>query len=226
MLSTLHTLDATETIMRIVSSFPSHQQKSVRIQLAGILKAVISMRLVRAAKGSGRVPAVEVMVSTALDSRSHRQRGQDFADSRSDRAWRVAIQHADIRSVSLPSASVAPDHLRRSDAQRDQRGRIQDARVGNLLDRSNDDGEFERDEFLRATAGRVRANREPLVITRLRSVSLELLCVSVVSFCLGILHHRGTEDHTETLRKPKPSAPFCALHPSLLTIGHTTASFE
>jgi twitching motility protein PilT len=65
-LSTLHTLDATETVMRIVSSFPSHQQKSVRIQLAGILKAVISMRLVRAAKGAGRVPAVEVMVSTAL----------------------------------------------------------------------------------------------------------------------------------------------------------------
>jgi twitching motility protein PilT len=65
-LSTLHTLDATETIMRVVSSFPSHQQKSVRIQLAGIMKAVISMRLVRAAKGSGRVPAVEVMVSTGL----------------------------------------------------------------------------------------------------------------------------------------------------------------
>ena len=65
-LSTLHTLDATETITRIVSSFPSHQQKSVRIQLAGILKAVISMRLVRAAKGSGRVPAIEVLVSTGL----------------------------------------------------------------------------------------------------------------------------------------------------------------
>src|SRR6266853_616609 len=65
-LSTLHTLDATETITRIVSSFPSHQQKSVRLQLAGILKSVISMRLVRAAKGAGRVPAVEVMVSTGL----------------------------------------------------------------------------------------------------------------------------------------------------------------
>lgn len=65
-LSTLHTLDATETITRIVSCFPSHQQKSVRIQLAGILKGVISMRLVRAAKGAGRVPAVEVMVSTGL----------------------------------------------------------------------------------------------------------------------------------------------------------------
>ncbi len=65
-LSTLHTLDATETITRIVSSFPSHQQKTVRLQLAGILKAVVSMRLVRAAKGAGRVPAIEVLVSTGF----------------------------------------------------------------------------------------------------------------------------------------------------------------
>ena len=65
-LSTLHTLDATETITRIVSSFPAHQQRSVRLQLASILKAVISMRLVRAAKGAGRVPAIEVLVSTAF----------------------------------------------------------------------------------------------------------------------------------------------------------------
>jgi twitching motility protein PilT len=65
-LSTLHTLDATETIIRIVSTYPPHQQKSVRIQLAGILKAVISMRLVRDVAGTGRVPAVEVMVATGL----------------------------------------------------------------------------------------------------------------------------------------------------------------
>ncbi|HMF55647.1 MAG TPA: type IV pilus twitching motility protein PilT [Pyrinomonadaceae bacterium] len=65
-LSTLHTLDATETVMRIVSSVPSQMQKSTRLQLAGILKAVISMRLVRAATGKGRVPAVEVMISTGL----------------------------------------------------------------------------------------------------------------------------------------------------------------
>ena len=65
-LSTLHTLDATETITRIVSSFAPHQQKSVRIQLAGILKAVVSMRLVRAVRGTGRVPAAEVLVSTGL----------------------------------------------------------------------------------------------------------------------------------------------------------------
>jgi twitching motility protein PilT len=65
-LSTLHTLDATESVRRIVSSFPPHLQKSVRIQLAGILKAIISMRLVRSAEGKGRVPAAEVMVSTGL----------------------------------------------------------------------------------------------------------------------------------------------------------------
>src|SRR5687768_372193 len=65
-LSTLHTLDATETIRRIVSSFPPHLQKSVRLQLAGILRAVISMRLVRAADGEGRVPAAEIMISTGL----------------------------------------------------------------------------------------------------------------------------------------------------------------
>ncbi|HEU4522091.1 MAG TPA: type IV pilus twitching motility protein PilT, partial [Thermoanaerobaculia bacterium] len=65
-LSTLHTLDATETINRIISVFPPHQQKQIRLQLSGVLKAVISMRLVPRADGHGRVPAVEVMVSTAF----------------------------------------------------------------------------------------------------------------------------------------------------------------
>src|SRR5258706_3672081 len=61
-LSTLHTLDATETITRVVSSFPAHQQKSVRIQLAGILKPGISRRLVRAARGRGRGPGTWALV--------------------------------------------------------------------------------------------------------------------------------------------------------------------
>jgi twitching motility protein PilT len=64
-LSTLHTLDATETLNRIVSVFPPHQQRAIRLQLASVLKAVISMRLVRAADAiQGRVPAVEVMIVT------------------------------------------------------------------------------------------------------------------------------------------------------------------
>ncbi|MCZ6464316.1 MAG: ATPase, T2SS/T4P/T4SS family, partial [Proteobacteria bacterium] len=65
-MSTLHTLDATETINRIISVFPPHQQKQVRLQLATILKAVVSQRLVPRADGKGRVPALEVMISTAL----------------------------------------------------------------------------------------------------------------------------------------------------------------
>src|SRR5215475_9438194 len=64
-LSTLHTLDATETLNRIVSVFPPHQQRAIRLQLATVLKAVVSMRLVRAAEAiQGRVPAVEVMIVT------------------------------------------------------------------------------------------------------------------------------------------------------------------
>ena len=65
-MSTLHTLDATETINRIISVFPPYQQKQVRLQLSTILKAVISQRLVPRADGKGRVPALEVLISTAF----------------------------------------------------------------------------------------------------------------------------------------------------------------
>lgn len=65
-LSTLHTTDTSETIARIIGAFPPFQQKSVRIQLAGMLKAVVSQRLMKTNKGAGRVPAVEVLVSTPL----------------------------------------------------------------------------------------------------------------------------------------------------------------
>lgn len=65
-LSTLHTLDAAETLTRIISAFPPYQQKSIRIQLAGLLKAVVSQRLLKSAKAGGRVPAVEVLISTPL----------------------------------------------------------------------------------------------------------------------------------------------------------------
>jgi twitching motility protein PilT len=64
--STLHTLDATETINRIITVFPPHQQRQVRIQLASVLKAAISQRLLPRADGAGRVAAVEVMVTTAF----------------------------------------------------------------------------------------------------------------------------------------------------------------
>jgi twitching motility protein PilT len=65
-LSTLHTLDAVETINRILTAFPPFQQRMIRVQLAGLLRGVISQRLMKSAKGRGRVPAIEVLVSTGL----------------------------------------------------------------------------------------------------------------------------------------------------------------
>jgi twitching motility protein PilT len=64
-LSTLHTIDATETVNRIIAVFPPYQHKQVRMQLSSVLKAIISMRLMPRADGKGRVPAVEVLIATA-----------------------------------------------------------------------------------------------------------------------------------------------------------------
>ncbi|HSS44441.1 MAG TPA: type IV pilus twitching motility protein PilT [Thermoanaerobaculia bacterium] len=64
-LSTLHTLDATETVNRIIAVFPPHQQKQIRLQLGAVLKSVISLRLMPRADGLGRVPAAEVLIRTA-----------------------------------------------------------------------------------------------------------------------------------------------------------------
>ena len=67
--STLHTLDAVETINRIAAVFPVHQQRQIRLQLSMVLRAVISMRLMRRSDGPGRVPAIEIMRATNLISR-------------------------------------------------------------------------------------------------------------------------------------------------------------
>ncbi|HLE41696.1 MAG TPA: type IV pilus twitching motility protein PilT [Nitrospirota bacterium] len=63
-LSTLHTVDAAETINRIITVFPPYQQKQVRMQVASVIKGIVSQRLVAKADGTGRVPAVEVMLGT------------------------------------------------------------------------------------------------------------------------------------------------------------------
>lgn len=81
--STLHTLDASETLTRIITAFPPYQQKSIRIQLAGLLKAVISQRLMKSSKGTSRVPAVEVLVSTPLirDCILHEEKTSQIRDA-------------------------------------------------------------------------------------------------------------------------------------------------
>jgi twitching motility protein PilT len=64
-LSTLHTLDATETINRILATFDASQQHQIRLQLASVLKAVVSQRLCKRKDGSGLVPTVEVLVNNS-----------------------------------------------------------------------------------------------------------------------------------------------------------------
>jgi twitching motility protein PilT len=62
-ISTLHTIDATETINRLLDLFPPQQQREVRSSFAGALRGIISQRLVSRADGKGRVPAVEVLIA-------------------------------------------------------------------------------------------------------------------------------------------------------------------
>lgn len=66
-LGTLHTLDAPESVNRIVGFFEPHHQQQIRYQLASVLTAVLSQRLVRA-KAGGRVAAVEIMINTGTIS--------------------------------------------------------------------------------------------------------------------------------------------------------------
>jgi twitching motility protein PilT len=62
--STLHTISATETINRIIDFFPPHEQRQVRMAVAGALRGIVSQRLVECRDGQGRIPAVEVLVAT------------------------------------------------------------------------------------------------------------------------------------------------------------------
>ena len=62
--STLHTIGAAKTIERIIDVFPPHQQQQIKIQLASVLKAVVSQQLVETIDGNGRVPSMEIMVTT------------------------------------------------------------------------------------------------------------------------------------------------------------------
>jgi twitching motility protein PilT len=63
-LSTLHTVDAPETINRIIDFFPPHQQQQARAMIAGTLKGIVSQRLVKTVDGMGRVATCEIMVMT------------------------------------------------------------------------------------------------------------------------------------------------------------------
>ncbi|MFQ3675236.1 MAG: type IV pilus twitching motility protein PilT [Endomicrobiia bacterium] len=65
-LSTIHTIDAVQTIDRIIDTYPPHQQKQARIQLSNVLKGIVAQRLCLLANGEGRIPATEILIGTSL----------------------------------------------------------------------------------------------------------------------------------------------------------------
>jgi len=65
-LSTIHTIDAVQTIDRIIDTYPPHQQKQARIQLSNVLKGIVSQRLCLLSNGEGRIPATEILIGTSF----------------------------------------------------------------------------------------------------------------------------------------------------------------
>jgi len=103
--STLHTLDATETINRIIAVFPPHQQKQIRIQLASVLTETDYESGQQEPRPRGRGADQH-----GLHPRLHHGQGEDAPDSWRDRAGHITVRHADLRPVDLLSLS-AEAHL-------------------------------------------------------------------------------------------------------------------
>ena len=95
-LSTVHALDASETINRILDFFPPAQNQQARAMLAGTIKGIISQRLVPRSDGVGRVAIVEVMTMTGRDPRPDPRPRAHRPDPRRRRAGRL-LRHADLR---------------------------------------------------------------------------------------------------------------------------------
>ncbi|HYY41612.1 MAG TPA: type IV pilus twitching motility protein PilT [Pyrinomonadaceae bacterium] len=140
-LSTLHTLDATETIVRIVSSFPPHQQKSVRLQLAGILRAVTSMRLVRSSNGKGRVPAAEMMMSTALirEYIAHEEKTPLIRDAIAAGRSQYGMQTFDQSLFNLHQSGLITMEEALRGASNPDEFRMRVAGISSTVDHANDD---------------------------------------------------------------------------------------
>jgi twitching motility protein PilT len=102
-MSTMHTLDAAETINRVVSIFPPHQQKQVRLQLGATLRAVICQRLVPTIDGKGRVPACEIMRLTPRmrELLEDKDRGKEIPDAIAEGHTSYGMQSFDQSLMAL-----------------------------------------------------------------------------------------------------------------------------
>lgn len=122
--STLHTVDSSQTIDRIIDVFPPHQQQQIRIQLSGVLEAIISMQLIPHMGGMGRVPAIEVLVATSAvrslirEGKTHQiysniQTGGKYGMQTMDQSLLELYKHKMITQDEMMSRTIHPDELKR-----------------------------------------------------------------------------------------------------------------
>ncbi len=130
--STLHTFDATETINRIIVVFPPHQQKQIRLQLASVIKGVVSQRLMPRLDGRGRVPAVEVMLTTPFIRDCIVDKDKTHLIAEAIAAGTSQYRNADIRPVDLLAVRARSRLVRRGAALGVEGGRVQAEGPGHL----------------------------------------------------------------------------------------------
>src|SRR5207302_1569630 len=106
--STLHTMDATQTIQRVLSFYPPHQQAEVRFSLASALQAVVSLRLVPRSDKAGRIPACEVLINTAAvrDQIRDMAKSLNIPDLIKEGAVQYGMQNFDQSLMQLYSRGV------------------------------------------------------------------------------------------------------------------------
>lgn len=107
-MSTLHTLDATETVSRIVAVFPPHQQRQIRLQLGATIKAILCQRLVSTRDGKGRVAALEILRQTPRirEMIEDKDRTKELSEAIAEGASTYGMQTFDQALMSLLRAKI------------------------------------------------------------------------------------------------------------------------
>lgn len=123
-LSTLHTVDCSQSVDRIIDVFPPHQQQQIRIQLAGVLEGILSQQLVPHASGVGRAPAVEALISTSAirslirEGKTHQiysniQTGGKYGMQTMDQALLELYKAKTISLEEVMARTIHPDEIKR-----------------------------------------------------------------------------------------------------------------
>jgi twitching motility protein PilT len=121
-LSTLHTINAVQTVERIISLYPPHQHELIRLQLSMVLEGVISLRLLPRKDGRGRVPAVELMMNTPtirdclVEGRTKEitkflMEGEYYGSQTFNQSIRILFESGIVSYEDAMSASDNPDEL-------------------------------------------------------------------------------------------------------------------